>query len=446
MAAWPSLAAAVVRVLEAVGVEPVWLDQTGPVREVLTVLAQTGARPSTPGELLLPFRPLPDPAVSQITVRLGSIGDLLCGLPAASTRVDRNALLGLQANVVAVVHALAVTTLSCLPPDPLAEGSRSLMRGVLVRTERFAAVPVAARAGRYEDVVAIGSHPGSLDAAVSGWVRATVEVLGSRLRVTQTAMQTAAGDAMILTAAAATVVAAANTMRRVPDGAARSAQVVLGDAHRAWRRLVSWPTSVRLGGLVDEDQTRASRGLRETITTQLRQDRDWLSPQRLGERFDLGVLLATMRRGLHGVGNVGVAHFQAMDRLVKQPGGLWLAAKQVTQPAYRGSDTITAATRRGWVPMPPGEPAGQSLLAAAKQALTTTTTAIGALDHTAGPATTSTSGRGRLRWERGRIVVDHNHAQPALFETVPPREAPSTRHTRNTPSPQARPTRRGPSR
>ena len=35
----------------------------------------------------------------------------------------------------------------------------------------------------------------------------------------------------------------------------------------------------------------------------------------------------------------------------------------MTQTAYRGYATIGAASRKGWVPMPPGEPAGLDLLA-----------------------------------------------------------------------------------
>ena len=140
--------------------------------------------------------------------RLGMVADLLAGQPPARSTVDRAALVGLHANVVAVVHALAVATLAALDGERDVQSSRWLLRGVLVRTERFAVTPPERRSGRYEDVAAMGPE-GSLDAAVAGWVRAIVDVLGSRQRVTQTALQVAAGDALILTAAAATVCASA---------------------------------------------------------------------------------------------------------------------------------------------------------------------------------------------------------------------------------------------
>ena len=67
---------------------------------------------------------------------------------------------------------------------------------------------------------------GSLDAAITGWVRATVDVVTSRQRVTQTALQVAAGDALILTAAAGTVCASAAQLGVVDAGRAGVAGVV----------------------------------------------------------------------------------------------------------------------------------------------------------------------------------------------------------------------------
>ena len=416
LAAWPRLAAAALRVLDAVSLEPSWLDDTGSVRDVLSEVLRRPPLP--PFDDTVTGAVVPDRAVLAVAARLGMIADLLAGQPAARSEVDRAAVVGLQANVVAVVHAVAVATLAALDGGRDVQSSRWLLRGVLVRTERFAVMPAWQRSGRYEDVAAIASD-GSLDAAIAGWVRATVDVLTSGQRVTQTALQVAAGDALILTAAAATVCASASQLALVDAARAGSAGSALTAAHASWRTPTAWPSTVQLDGLRDLEQVRASRQLRQLVTDNLREGKGWLPAEVLADRFDVGSLLGTMRRGLHGVGNVALAHFQAIDTLVRGPGRLWIAASAVTQPAYRGYATIEAACRQGWVLMPPMEPAGLALLAAARRALGTTTLAVGALDGTAAAiAPADSHPAGALRWERGRIVAYETPVQPGLFETV----------------------------
>lgn len=416
LAAWPRLAAAAARVLGAVSLEPAWLDDTGSVRDGL---AEVTRRPPLPAlDDSVTRAVVPDREVVAVAIRLGMIADLLAGQPPASTAVDRAAVVGLQANVVAVVHAVAVATLAALEGQRDVQSSRWLLRGVLVRTERFAVMPTEQRKGRYEDVAAV-TPDGSLDAAIADWVRATAEVLASRQRVTQTALQVAAGDALILTAAAATVCTSAAQLGHVDMERAAAAGSALAAAHAAWRTPTAWPSTVRLEGVRDLEQVRASRLLRQLVTDQLREGKGWLSAEALAERFDVGALLGTMRRGLHAVGNVALAHFQAVDTLVRGPGRLWIAATAVTQPAYRGYATIEAACRQGWVTMPPLEPAGLALLAAAKRALGTSTLAVAALDGTAATtAPPASHTAAALRWERGRIVAYATPDQPGLFETV----------------------------
>jgi hypothetical protein len=416
LAAWPRLATAALRVLDAVAVEPAWLDDAGSVRDVLAEVVRRPPLP--PFDDTVTGSVVPDRTMLAVATRLGMVADLLVGQPPARSTVDRAAVVGLQANVVAVVHALAVATWGALEGQRDAQSSRWLLRGVLVRTERFAVISPGQRSGRYEDVAATGQE-GSLDAALAGWVRATVDVLTSRQRVTQTALQVAAGDALILTAAAGTVCASAAQLGVVDAGRAGVAGSALAAAHTAWRTPTGWPSTVRLDGVRDLDQVRASRQLRQLVTDQLREGKGWLTPDTLADRFDVGALLGTMRRGLHGVGNVALAHFQAVDTLVRGPGRLWIAANAVSQPAYRGYATIAAAVRHGWVPMPPMEPTGLALLADARRALATTTTAVGALDGTAAATAPGTGPSvGALRWERGRIVAFAPPDQPPLFETV----------------------------
>ena len=434
LAGWPRLAQAALRALDAVRVEPVWLDDASAVREVLRAIAGEKSFTSQrmAGGDVAPAAS--ERAVRAIATRLGVIADLLSGEPAARTDVDRAASVGLQANVVAVVHAVAVTTLAALGDEREAETARWLMRGVLARSERQAVTPTVHRAGRYEDVAAISSDDRSLDGAIARWLPATLAALGSPRRVTQTALQFAAGDALILIATAGTVLNAAAQGGLVRDERADRARPALADAHEAWRPLVSWPGTVRLHGVRDIEQFEASRQLRQVITDNLRENRGWLPPETLSDRFDLGSLVGSLRRGLHGVGNVAVAHFQTMDRLVRSPGQLWIAASAVTQTAYRGYTTIGAACRKGWVPMPPDEPAGLDLLAGAKLALSRTTLAVAALDASAAAAASPNQrGAGTLQWDGGRIVAYRADDHPRLFETVRSPEPAGARSERQTP-------------
>ena len=191
----------------------------------------------------------------------------------------------------------------------------------------------------------------------------------------------------------------------------------------------------------------ASRLLRNLITDTLREGRAWLPPEALAERLDVTSLMATARRGMHGVGNVALAHFQALDSLVRGPGQLWMPAAAITQSAYRGHAVVEAACRHGWVPMPPGEPAGRALLADAKRALTTTMVAVAALDGTAaGEGPTADLDGGVLRWERGRIVAREAADQPRLFETVQSSGLSGSRTERRTPIPIGRRSALGPRR
>lgn len=415
VAAWPGLAAATLRVLSAVEVEPAWLDSTGSVRPVLAELAHRPA--STPSLDAAGQLADPDSGVLAITTRLGLIADLLAGEPPARLEGDRAAATGLHANALAVVHAVATATVSALAGRRGVDADRRLLQAVLVRSERFALSAADQRTGRYDDAVAPADN--SLDAALATWVGATVEVLGSRHRVTQAALQVTAGDALIVTATAATVCAAAFRLGVVPADRATAARAALTSAHAAWRPAVSWPSTVRLDGVRDLSHIRASQQLRQTITDSLRERRDWLPADVLAERFDVGELMGSLRRGVHGVHQAALAHFQAIDRLVCGPGRLWIAAGAITQPAYRNEAALEAARHRRWVPMPPWEPAGAELLDTARLALTTTTCAVAALDATAlRPALLASPEATVLRWEQGRVVARPATEQPSLFETV----------------------------
>lgn len=446
MAGWPRLASATLRALDAVPAEPVWSDDTGAVRQVLAevVAASRGWRAvgvQPQGEV-----PAPNRDVLAIARRIGLIADLLSGQSVASTDVDRTALVGLQANLLAPVHAAAVATVAALDDRAGLETTRWLFRGVMARTERYAVMPAVERAGRYEDVAAPAPGEPSLDRAIAEWVRATVAALTSAQRVTGTALQVAAGDAMILTATTATVCRAATQLGHVDADASGKVLAGLASAHGAWRASARWPNTVCLGGVRDVEQADASRLLRQMVTDSLRRDGDWLPAEVMADRLDVRALLATMRRGMHGVGNVGLAHFQAIENLVRGRSQLWIAANAITQSAYWGSATIEAACRNGWVPMPRGEPAGIELLAAAREALANTTVALAAVNVTAAAPPTGGSSWGSLLWDQGRVVAYGPGDHPAVFERVHPSPSPGARAERQAPIPLGRSTGIGPRR
>ena len=447
LAAWPRLASATLRALEAVPLEPAWLDATAAVRQVLAevVVASRGWQAAS----LQPQGDVraPNADVLAVARRIGLIADLLSGQPAANTDVDRAAVVGLQANLLAPVHAVAVATMAALDDQAGLQAARQLVREVIVRTERYAVMPAVERAGRYEDVAAPAPGEPSLDGAIAEWVRATVASLTSPYRVTGTALQAAAGDAMILTATAATVCRAATQLGHVDADAAAEALAALAPAHSAWRASARWPNTVYLGGVRDVEQADASCQLRQVVTDSLRRDGDWLPAEAIADRLDVPTLAATMRRSMHAVGNVALAHFQAIENLVRGRGQLWIAANAITQTAYWGSATIEAACRKGWVPMPREEGAGIELLAAAREALTSTTVALAALDATAAaPPTTGSGSRGALLWEQGRVGANGAVEHSVLFETVRPSPSAGAKAERRAPIPLGRPTGMGPRR
>ncbi len=97
------------RVLDAVRLEPGWLDDTGSVREVLAEVAKDRHRSAGPVRSGREQRPA-GPGPGRSPPDSGLIADLLAGQPPARTEADRAAVAALQANVVAIVHAVAVAT------------------------------------------------------------------------------------------------------------------------------------------------------------------------------------------------------------------------------------------------------------------------------------------------------------------------------------------------
>ena len=427
--AWPGLAASALRALDAVPFVAVRASDVAPLRGSLTEIAARGHRwrGSAAGAG-------PHPDVVGIMTRYGVLADLLAGQLPVSTAVDVSAALGLQANILAPVHAAAVATLGVLDGREPTGDARFLLQRLAARTEPFALVPVGDRRGRFEDVGVVAAGDQSFDAAIADWVRVTGRKLGSRHDVTGYALQAAAGDIVILSAAAATTVRAGVTLGLVDPEQGSSAVKALAASHAAWREPTRWPASVRLDGARSPEQAAASRFLRGLITDTMRHGQDWLPAQALHDRLDVTVLLGSMRRGMHAAGNVALVHYQAVENVVRGQGQLWVAASTLNDPAIYGPDMVRAALRKRWVPMPRHEPVGEAILGAAKHALTTTTVALGELDRTAAtPASEVRSRRTSLGLDQGRIVA-HAPSVAATYETIKPSVSMGVQAQRKTPA------------
>lgn len=404
MAAWPRLAGATV---QAVIATPLGRDRDQHAFDVLDVL-RTVARSSWGASTVEPHA-----GMVGIAARVGAVADLLVGTPAAASAADRAAAAGLLANVVAPVHAAAVATLAGGVPRQ----RRQLLGRVAAVTERYAMVPVGSRAGRFDDVAAVPRGEVSLEAAILVWTAAASDVLRSRHRVTGTAVQVAAADVAVLTAAAASVCSSAVSLGVVPKASGEPAVGALLRAQRVWRSAAAWPVQVRLGGVRAGDLTDASEVLRRAVADATRGEGGWLSPQALASRTDVSVLVATMRRGIHATGRVALAHYQAVDHLVRGGGRLWIEAERLVDPAWMTLDLVEAKRRRGWVPLPPGEATGELLWQGARSGLVASTAARAAFDRTASAPPTGREPAPALQLSQGRLVVRQPSVTPS-YERV----------------------------
>jgi len=416
LAGWPRLATVTVRALDAVPVGASRREDVAAVRDSLLAVAR--GKGVWPDPARSEGRWVPNREVLGMAARMGAIADLLGRQPEATSDSDVAAGLGLQANLLAPVFAVATSTVAALDGLPGVVEPRWALRRVVARTEPYALVQGADRSGRYDDVAVAEPCEVSLDGAIGRWGPATVQALGSRYGVTGVGLQAAAGDVLIVTAAAATVCAAAVRLGVVDARRGERALTGLAATHAAWREPTRWPPTVRLDGVRSPEQTGASQELRQVITESLRRDRQWLGAEQLAGLFDLPGLLATMRRGMHAAGNVALAHYQAVENLVRGRDQLWIAATAVTEPAFQTPAVVEAACRRRWIPMPRGLTTGDQLLAAARQAMTATTVALAALDRTGAASSTVPDGsRSSLSLERGRIVARLRGAPPPVGES-----------------------------
>lgn len=304
LSAWPGLAHACVRALDGVPLPPG--EQASSVRAALASVTQLSS----------PAGVDPDPLVAAMSLRVGAVGDLLSGEPQAWNAGDLDAARALRSGLLAPVYAVARTTVTALDHTVGVTEARWAFRALAAVTEPHALLPPAGRRGRYDDVAAVPVGEPSVEAAIAGWGAATTRSLVGRFTVTGTGLQTAAGDALLLTAVATIANRAATALHLVHPRAAGEAERVLRLAHRAWREPARWPAGVRLDGVRPVGQVQASKRLRIALGG-LRDADGWLEPHALDASVGVDRLQATSRRGLHAVARVAAAHYQAIDNLVR---------------------------------------------------------------------------------------------------------------------------------
>ena len=420
LAMWPALASATVRALDLSPLPPKWHDDHASLRAVLGRIAAGEADPQRPSA--------PDPAqgtprLAAMAVRIGLIADLLVGLPATRSSWEESSAVLLLAGVLAPVHSAARSSLHLLDRNHDSSAAWLLQR-VATHTEGLSRLSGSVHGGRYAELFSPAPGEGSLDAALVTWRTETRRVLASQRCVTGLSLQTAAGDVMILTAAAAHAVNAMVSLGRVDPTEGQLAISWLADANAAWRGPARWPTSVRLDGVRTLAHEQASRTLRQRISEVLRDGREWAAPETIQRRVDPEGLLATMRRALRAGTSVAAAHERAIGNLVQGAGQLWVPALALTPPHRVGPEVFQARNRRRWIPMPAGEAQGLELLRLAQTATLLTSSSHHLLDRLA------PIGRGLTRDPGGDIAAvvsapgGEERGGP-LWETVPDRKRPA---------------------
>lgn len=404
LAAWPVLARTALRAMDAVPLPPG--ERLRSVRSGLASVEATGTRAS---EAVV----VPDPAVAGVAQRLGAIADLLVDEPQAVSMADLESARALRSSLLVPVYAITRATLAGLEQAAGPVEPQWAFQALSACTEPFALVPAGARSSRYDQLAAIPAGERSLEAAIAAWSAVTLDSLAGRYTVTGTALQTAAGDALILTAAAAVVVRAAGGLGVVEPAMASDAEQALRHAHLAWGSSARWPAGVRVDGARPVDQLLASRRLRHELDA-LRDGPGWRDPAAMEASFGVERLLAATGRGVHATANVALSHFQAIDNLVRGRERLWIAVPTITEPEVRAWAALQAGGHNRWVLLPQAASIGRAMIAAAAALVPATSRAVAALDATRHPSPVVTDPAMTLSLVEGRLSA----APPERVEHV----------------------------
>lgn len=249
----------------------------------------------------LPANTEPVPALAQLSVTVGAIGDILADNLRINPRpedVGREAA-KLQASLLASVHVAARWSRACLEGEYIPRNRLSI-RGFLDdlagATEPYALIPPANRGGALQDLrIRTDTAPG-LTGAATAWADEAVLVLAERYRTSGWAMQAIAANLALISQTAHTAVQQAARRGELPDLGRMATQPLAGSV-TAWRAAAAWPPHLRLGG-----KTMELRALTRDLHHQL--------------LTDPPASLADTRALLRIAVPVAEAHTTTMDRLV----------------------------------------------------------------------------------------------------------------------------------
>lgn len=200
----------------------------------------------------LPANTEPVPALAQLAVTVGAIGDILADNLRINPRpedVGREAA-KLQASLLATVHVAARWSRACLEGEYIPHNRLSI-RGFLddlaAVTEPYALIPPANRGGALQDLrIRTDTAPG-LTGAATAWADESILVLTERYRTSGWAMQAIAANLALISQTAHTAVQQAARRGELPD-LGRAATQPLATSVTAWRAAAAWPPYLRLGG------------------------------------------------------------------------------------------------------------------------------------------------------------------------------------------------------
>lgn len=249
----------------------------------------------------LPASTEPVPALSQLSVTVGAIGDILADNLRLSPRpedVGREAA-KLQASLLASVHGAACWSRACLQGEYVPRNRLSI-RGFLDdlagATEPYALIPPANRGGALQDLRIRSDTAPGLTGAATAWADEAVLVLTERYRTSGWAMQAIAANLALISQTAHTAVQQAARRGELPD-LGRPALQPLAASVTAWRAAAAWPPYLRLGGKAMELRA-LTRDLHHQLLT------------------DPPTSLTDTRALLRIAAPVAEAHTATMDRLV----------------------------------------------------------------------------------------------------------------------------------
>ena len=343
LAGWPGLAAAAGHALTAVPLDPGPRDVL--VRSSLDRVSGWGAQAE------------PDARLRRMGELLGAVADLLAGEPRAVGAGDVEDAFRARSRILATVETAArwtSATVAMWGADRA--GMASDFERLGARAHDAVTHPPGQRSGGLDDVTAVTRDDPTLAGAVARWRLATREAVDPAAAAgSSRGVQAAAADLGLVATWCAVMAGRDGVLPAAQAARVRGRCVAAGEA---WSAAAAPWTAVRAGGAMREEQTLASLDLRQH-----------LQQAALAGAVDLA---STVRRAMVDVERLGHRYQAAVGVLVASE-ALVVPAKVLarTERPVR-LETMHAARRDQWVPLPRLSPITRALVETAHTAVTAT--------------------------------------------------------------------------